>query len=224
MHTKYIFLLISLVHSIDNNHKTDNNTVVITRQFTLPVTSAVADITQSTNIADREKTEHDLKMNSEMYSDHSHIPRSVDTHRRSPDLEKAYEPENVQPVKRNKIEREKDDEEIEEASAEISSASGSDLAGDETEANSGIIKKDVKSPNTVERLNNRYKIFEDKIEHPEPKCYQKCSTPMSYHECALPRCTFKIRSIRNLCFMLCKNQKKKMRRRLREINRFKLPL
>ncbi len=37
-------------------------------------------------------------------------------------------------------------------------------------------------------------------------CKRKCVTPMTYDECAIPRCTMKHNIVRNLCYYLCKHQ------------------
>ena len=37
-------------------------------------------------------------------------------------------------------------------------------------------------------------------------CKKRCATPMTYEECANPRCAMKHSIVKNLCYFLCKNQ------------------
>lgn len=39
------------------------------------------------------------------------------------------------------------------------------------------------------------------------KCETKCALPMTYDQCAVPRCEYKMGTIKDLCIYLCKNQK-----------------
>ncbi|XP_031565706.1 chondroitin proteoglycan 4-like [Actinia tenebrosa] len=53
----------------------------------------------------------------------------------------------------------------------------------------------------------------DKAEEEKPrvvkvkKCETKCALPMTYDQCAVPRCDYKMGTIKDLCLYLCKHQK-----------------
>ena len=51
-------------------------------------------------------------------------------------------------------------------------------------------------------------MIEEKLaERRRLQCHRKCSLPMSFEECAIPRCGFKVGTIKDLCYYLCKHQK-----------------
>jgi len=44
------------------------------------------------------------------------------------------------------------------------------------------------------------------------QCRKRCKTPLTFHQCAFPRCTQKLGTIKDLCFFLCKHQKQRCER------------
>ena len=51
-------------------------------------------------------------------------------------------------------------------------------------------------------------MIEEKLaERRRLQCHRKCTLPMSFEECAIPRCGFKVGTIKDLCYYLCKHQK-----------------
>jgi len=44
------------------------------------------------------------------------------------------------------------------------------------------------------------------------QCRKRCKTPLTFHQCAFPRCSQKLGTIKDLCFFLCKHQKTKCER------------
>ena len=196
-----MFFTLTLVFSIDGKHHsttTHKKRHIITRQHThdttrrntlLPVTSMVADITQSIKFSDREKSLNEL-------AEPIHIQKAAAAHHKIPNLESDVEAESVKPVKRNNIEKDvipiedDDDESVDDDNTVVESGSGDETTEEEHKP---IHKKTIRK----------------KMAKPVKKCYQKCSTPMTYEQCALPRCSYKIRPIRSLCYALCRNQIKR---------------
>lgn len=50
---------------------------------------------------------------------------------------------------------------------------------------------------------------DDDIADTKTKCRKRCKMPLTFHQCAFPRCSQKLGTIKDLCFYLCKHQKER---------------
>lgn len=93
--------------------------------------------------------------------------------------------------------------------------SASDDPGEDSESGSG----DAESGEAENNTNNDDTAQPDKEpdesstaerrQESKIQCHKTCSMPMTYHECAHPRCSLKVGTIKDLCFYLCKHQKER---------------
>lgn len=188
MHSAYLVLVLSIISSVTCGEHKQRQRARVDDQL-LPVTSVVADIRQSTNIADRERS---LKEIAEPII----VPKTAAvTVTNIPNLEDDVK-SDVQPVKRNNIEHPliHDADDTDDDTTAALSGSGDDAAA------SKLVEE---SPKSAKESSSASKKQLSK------KCHQRCSMPMTFEQCALPRCSYKIRPIRTLCFSLCRNQKKR---------------
>ena len=91
-----------------------------------------------------------------------------------------------------------------------------EVSGDDTDDASGadyanvddaVSSQEAEDSQDDKRVQNLGKMRQGDKEKGELICRRKCSLPMTYEECAFPRCDYKYKTVRDLCFWLCKNQR-----------------
>ena len=71
-------------------------------------------------------------------------------------------------------------------------------------------KEELKLYTTIEKLSEKH---HDEKKNGSKVCYRKCSFPMSFAQCAVPRCAEKGNpATRYLCYWLCRHQKKQCKK------------
>ena len=226
MTLKYIFWLPFLSFVISTKSTKLTNIYKLSTQHSLnkkiraPIDSNVDDFKESTDFAEREKKWKQIMMEGEMLPEHNSMLKQnkMDLKKGEiPHLEQTLVPKPEmmasEDSKRTKIETPlsyvalrsgNNDDSLttaEEGTEESTSGSGSDLKT-VTEAENDVIKSD--GDYEPEKENTKVGKRRGSM-----KCERKCSVPLEYHECAHPRCDFKIGTIKDLCFFLCKHQKER---------------
>ena len=167
--------------------------------LTAPVNSLVDDVSEATPFRDRASKLRQLSQAGEMYPEHGSsgvlsrrrvIPkkaRIADNDDEEDDADKKF-----------KIRKGDDDAEDDKDSSDDSSDNDSD-----DESGSG----DEEDDNTTTTDDDK----NDEAEEAGSKkqCHTRCKTPLTFHQCAFPRCSQKLGTIKDLCFFLCKHQKEK---------------
>ncbi|XP_065656300.1 uncharacterized protein LOC100210127 isoform X1 [Hydra vulgaris] len=219
---KYIFWSASL--SLVLLSKSHKSTIInklsqhsFNKKSKVPIESNVDDIKESTDFAEREKKWKQIMSEGEMLPEHENLIKNSKTDYKKgeiPHLEKVIipEPEMMSTEKRAKIEfpllnvplkRSGNNDELNTADEDI----------DESGSGSGELKVITEAENHVIKSEAGYEPEKENTKSGKRrgsmKCEKKCSVPLEYHECAHPRCDFKIGTIKDLCFFLCKHQKER---------------
>ena len=195
----------------------------------IPIDSAVEDIRESTDFAGRERKVK-MIMAGEMYAEHMpHLAKRKDIkkltgHKKTEiphyEYKNTYKPEIVIGEKKTVIGRHiskeetlpeafgseeyddtnTDDSDTEPDTTDESNEVSGTSADDATVSKSDEESEPEKEPVTTTKGETRG----DKL-----RCRRKCAVPMTYHECAHPRCSQKVGAIKDLCYFLCKHQKER---------------
>ena len=79
-------------------------------------------------------------------------------------------------------------------------------SGYEFELYSGNTEKNDKEEETEAEGESEKGVSSDTEEVHVKKCKRVCEDPMTYEQCAVPRCDYKMGTIKDLCIYLCKHQ------------------
>lgn len=86
------------------------------------------------------------------------------------------------------------------------SGSGDDDVDDEADKVAAKIEKKFEKIDPEEK---RDELTPAKSKPASITCHRKCTTPMTYAECAVPRCDMKVGAVKDLCYFLCKHQRER---------------
>jgi hypothetical protein len=176
----------------------DTSSTTATTSFSLPITQTVADVTSSQNIDDNPGKDDPERITGEEETKSLHTLKTQG----NPNLEK-YSPQPFKTSKRSKIENADEDGEDRDGEDEV------------VEMKVKTAKHHGKTPSAeslmADLLREKKKLIEAQKKKKKLKCHQKCELPMSYNQCAIPRCYYKHGAIKRLCFLLCHKQQKKCR-------------
>ena len=177
--------------------------------LTAPVNSLVEDVSEATTFRDRVSKLRQLSQAGEMYPEHSSslsvlarrkvIPKKVsitddDTDDDSDVTDKKFK------IRKDDDDASDDDKNSSDDSSDNDSSDDESGSGDEEDDNATTSEDSTDSDD------------EETAGASKTQCRKRCKTPLTFHQCAFPRCSQKLGTIKDLCFFLCKHQKTKCER------------
>lgn len=180
-------------HNHPNHHHHHHSNHLIRKRSTAklikkaPVNSLVEDVSESTAFRDRAKKLRLVAEAGELYP----------VHRQTMGKRKA--------IPKNPSLQEDDDNDAEYANAEkkFKIAKGDDADAENEDNNDS----DDNSDNDDSGSGDNDDEDDDKPNKKTKQCHRRCKMPLTFHQCAFPRCSEKLGTIKDLCFYLCKHQK-----------------
>ena len=179
-----------------------------------PVNSLVEDVSESTTFHNRDKKLQAIAQACEMYPEHkavtakrkdvilktSKLTKKIKDDDKDDDDDSDDDADDDTGDKKFKIQKDESDaEDSEEKHTDSDSDADSDDddesgSGDDEDGNDETTKDDDKDDDTADS---------------KTKCRKRCKMPLTFHQCAFPRCSQKLGTIKDLCFYLCKHQKER---------------
>ena len=172
--------------------------------LTAPVNSIVNDVSESSTFSrDHDSKLRQLSQSGEMYPEHGaalsrrkSIPKKVADDNDDDDADDSSD-------KKFKISKDDSDNVEDEKSS-----TDDDSSDDDTTSGSGDEEDDDGKDTATDS-----DVTDDEVAGGSKKqCRKRCKTPLTFHQCAFPRCSQKLGTIKDLCFFLCKHQKEKCER------------
>jgi len=198
-----------------HNHHHNNKNHIIRKRSALhrksiiraPVNSLVDDVSDSTEFRDRARKLRLISELGEMYPLHTQhqltmkelakrktISRAQKNKRR---ITKKSHGDDEIAQRKFKIEKDEDDSDAEDQKK-------SDDDDDDDESGSGDDEDEKNEDADSEDEEKPVKQAKKQL-----SCHRRCRAPLTFHQCAFPRCSEKLGTIKDLCFFLCKHQKEK---------------
>lgn len=198
------------------------------KKFDIPISSFVDDVSDSTAFRDREKKLKAIAQG-ELYAEHasSDVQASKRKDIKYPTREEQQEDNDASDDSNDVVDEtktttgSKKHDILKEKSDTLDKNNDSedevDDESDDGDEESGSGENDDNSNTSTEKNNDDVDDSDESDESETTgdqrsgklKCTKKCSVPISFHKCALPRCSLKMGTIKDLCFYLCKHQKEK---------------
>ena len=196
------------------NDKTAGRHLLRKRSLSLsaPVNSLVEDVSEATTFRDRASKLRQLSQTGEMYPEHN-SPTVLARRKANPKkVSDADDSDDDSDITDKKFKIRKDDD---DAADDDKNSSDDSSDNDSTDDESG--SGDEEDDNATTSDDNKDSAdSDDKEETPgatsKKQCRKRCKTPLTFHQCAFPRCSQKLGTIKDLCFFLCKHQKTKCER------------
>jgi len=196
-------------HHHPKHHALQKRSVL--RELKTPVMTLVDDVAKESIPGDHDKKLRILSQSGEMYPEHRD---AVSKRKTIPNLtiSKNKRPMDVTDDKKFKISGK--DESDDTSEADDDKNTDSDDQGDDDSGSGADDNNDDQSDddNQSEDDDSASDNETDKKTANKRQCRKRCQMPLTFHQCAFPRCTQKLGTIKDLCFFLCKHQKEKCER------------
>jgi len=165
-----------------------------------PVNSLVEDVSESMTFHDHDKKLQAIAQAGEMYPEHK-----VKTAKR-----KDVIPKMNKLTKKIKDDN-KDDDDDSDDSDDSDDDTGDKKFKIQKEESDGEDSDEKSSDNDEDDDDDDSGSGDDEDSNDDrkSKCQKRCKTPLTFSQCAFPRCSQKLGTIKDLCFYLCKHQKQR---------------